>query len=186
METKQCTGCKEVKPVSEFNKARGGLTYKCKSCIRAYREASKDKIEAYYEANRDIIRRKQKDYREANKDKIKAYRKVYGREYIQLNRDLCLLNSIRKRSKDKGLEFNLKLEDIAYPECCPVFGFKLERSSTGRATKNSPSVDRIIPELGYVKGNIQVLSQMANTMKHNATPEELLMFADWIIKTYRK
>jgi hypothetical protein len=41
------------------------------------------------------------------------------------------------------------------------------------AHDNSPSLDRIIPELGYVKGNIMVISHKANTIKSNANIEEL-------------
>jgi len=45
---------------------------------------------------------------------------------------------------------------------------------------DSPTLDRIDPNKGYVKGNIQVLSHLANMMKSNATAEELHLFADWI------
>jgi hypothetical protein len=38
---------------------------------------------------------------------------------------------------------------------------------------NSPSLDRIVPEKGYVAGNIRVISQRANRIKSNATVEEL-------------
>ena len=38
---------------------------------------------------------------------------------------------------------------------------------------SSPSLDRIIPSLGYVKGNIRVISFRANTLKNNATLSEL-------------
>jgi hypothetical protein len=48
----------------------------------------------------------------------------------------------------------------------------------------SPSLDRIKPELGYVPGNIQVISARANVMKNDATPEELLAFANWVYRTY--
>lgn len=36
-----------------------------------------------------------------------------------------------------------------------------------------PSLDRINPDRGYVPGNVQVISFRANTLKNNATREEL-------------
>lgn len=38
---------------------------------------------------------------------------------------------------------------------------------------DSPTIDKIIPNLGYVKGNVWVISAKANRMKSNATVEEL-------------
>lgn len=73
------------------------------------------------------------------------------------------------------------------PEFCPVLGMKLEcNAGTGHAKQNSPSLDKVIPELGYVKGNVQVISYLANVMKHDATPEQMLRFAKWVIETYEK
>ena len=69
---------------------------------------------------------------------------------------------------------------------CPVFGIPLSQGCpSGAWTERytSPSIDRIIPELGYVKGNIQVISFLANVMKHNATKEQLKLFALWVLRT---
>ena len=38
--------------------------------------------------------------------------------------------------------------------------------------------------LGYVRGNVTVMSMKANIMKGDATPEELLQFAEWVLRTY--
>ena len=38
---------------------------------------------------------------------------------------------------------------------------------------SSPSLDKVIPSLGYVKGNIWVISYRANTIKNNCTFEEI-------------
>ena len=47
----------------------------------------------------------------------------------------------------------------------------------GPRVKNTPSLDRIIPEKGYVKGNIRIISNLANMMKSYASNEELRTFA---------
>jgi hypothetical protein len=47
---------------------------------------------------------------------------------------------------------------------------------------DAPSLDKIDPKLGYVPGNIQVISHKANAMKWDATREELRAFAKWVLK----
>ena len=47
-------------------------------------------------------------------------------------------------------------------------------------TDNSPSIDRLIPELGYIKGNVNVISLRANIIKNNATKDELIKIANWM------
>ena len=93
-----------------------------------------------------------------------------------------LLEAAQNRARTKSLPINITLDDIIVPDLCPVLMIPLQKSTTGRANPDSPSLDRIIPELGYVKGNIQVISNKANSMKNNATKEELVRFANWILK----
>jgi len=78
-----------------------------------------------------------------------------------------------------GVPFDLLLEDIVIPESCPILGIPLVRA-VGLMTDNSPSVDRIIPDLGYVKGNIAIISNRANRIKTNATASEIRAVADWL------
>jgi hypothetical protein len=94
------------------------------------------------------------------------------------------LMSIRQRAFEKNLPFDLDLEYLLqiWVTKCPVFGIDLDWSkSNGVVRHNTPSLDKIVPELGYVKGNVQWLSQKANTMKSNATQEQLVQFANWIL-----
>jgi len=86
----------------------------------------------------------------------------------------------RERARKKNLPFDLERSDIEVPQICPALGVPLYRSKQG-FDPNVASVDRIIPELGYVKDNIQVISMQANTMKNNAPPELLLKFATWFL-----
>ena len=82
---------------------------------------------------------------------------------------------------ESSAEFALYIRSIA-PENCPVFGEPMSKGTKDRHTF-SPSVDKIIPEKGYVKGNIQVISWLANAMKRDATKDQLVKFAIWALKS---
>lgn len=71
------------------------------------------------------------------------------------------------------------------PQRCPVFGKPFVERGVG-FSKWSPSIDKIDPKLGYVEGNIQVISMLANCMKRDATPEQLRMFAKWVMRSKPK
>lgn len=145
------------------------------------KEKKAENKRVWYQANKEKILAQQKKYLEDNKEKRKEYIKVYS----QKNPLRRTLHSVKQRCKKNDLPCDLELTDIEPPENCPVFGFKLERNEGGRTGAfNSPSIDRIAPELGYVKGNIQIISLKANMMKQDATPEELRMFARWVLKTF--
>lgn len=79
----------------------------------------------------------------------------------------------RYRARREGLEFNLDpIIDVCVPRFCPVLGIPIligERT----ACANSPTLDRIDPTKGYVRGNVIVVSHKANTIKSNATIAEI-------------
>jgi hypothetical protein len=100
------------------------------------------------------------------------YRAASGRFYDALKQGVPLgFNTVQ--------ELATYCKEIA-PECCPVFGQPLTRG--GKDFRNSPSIDRIDPRLGYMRGNIQIISNKANAMKQDATPTELQRFAEWVLK----
>lgn len=86
-----------------------------------------------------------------------------------------LWNGAKQRAKALGIEFTLTQADIVIPERCPWLDIPLVGArNQGRGPRdNSPTLDRIIPEVGYVRGNIIVISSLANRIKNNATPEQL-------------
>jgi hypothetical protein len=127
-----------------------------------------------------------------NKDGLKEVckdcRKLEAKEYFKTkDRQRHSLETIRARAKRMGIDFDLEYNDLIVPEKCPVFGYILERTvySEKKNRHLSPSVDRIDPSKGYTKNNIQIISNLANVMKHDATPEQLIMFANWVLKTYK-
>ena len=94
------------------------------------------------------------------------------------------LNDSKKRAKEQNVPFDLDLEHLEsiMTTHCPVFGmpFNLGRMGDGYDTKASPSLDRVIPEYGYLKGNVVFISNLANAIKQNVTETELYAVADWL------
>ncbi len=84
-----------------------------------------------------------------------------------------MLAAAKKRAADRGIEFNLEKSDIFIPELCPVLGIPLTAGIGGGPVNSSPSIDRIDNRLGYVKGNIRVISWRANRLKSDASLDEL-------------
>jgi hypothetical protein len=83
-----------------------------------------------------------------------------------------LLNLAKQRARRNGLAFDIDETDIIIPEFCPILGIKLERVR-GYNRTTSPSLDRIDNSKGYVKGNVVVVSYRANSIKQDATLDEL-------------
>lgn len=83
-----------------------------------------------------------------------------------------IVKDIRARAKKNGIEFDLVAEDIVIPHACPILGAPLVFGG-GLHNPDGPSVDRIIPSRGYVKGNIEVISYRANVLKRDCTDPEV-------------
>lgn len=99
--------------------------------------------------------------------------------WINNNHKRWLLRQIKLRAKKIGVQFNLTIEDIVVPERCPVFDIPLQRGKQ-HSCDNSPTVDRINPDGGYVKGNIAIISRLANSLKGKATAAQHRRIAEWM------
>lgn len=93
-----------------------------------------------------------------------------------------MVREARRRAKDGGYLCTITEADIVIPEFCPLLGIKMARGAAGRAS--SPSLDKIRPRLGYVPGNVWVISHRANSIKSDATLRELQKLVDNLAKTY--
>jgi hypothetical protein len=162
---RECVECGRHQPPEAFywKDAKTRLSSRCRSCKSAhYKEnphRAKERAAAWYAANRD---------------RALARDRAYRRESISR----VLLSAARSRAKRLGLPFDLTEKDIVVPDVCPVLGIPLAVQE-GRSTPNSPSLDRIIPSLGYVRGNVVVVSHRANTIKSDACVEELRRVLDF-------
>jgi hypothetical protein len=121
-----------------------------------------------YEKSKDSILKKQHRYRKKRDDSCPAMK---------------LLHGATRRAKERGVPCTITVHDIKVPDTCPILGIKLV-NGRGKKEHGSYSLDRIVPELGYVVGNIIVMSDLANTMKNVANKEMLLRFCKNAPKIY--
>lgn len=134
-----CGGCKTVKPRAKFSKNR---TYPT-----GYQNYCKDCMRAIYTRPEYLARRKE----------------------WRLQRPVqTLLIETRSRARHIGVPFDLTADDLVIPETCPVLGCELRWDAGGR-TDQTPTVDRIDPTKGYVRGNVAVISWLANRLKSNCS-----------------
>jgi len=110
---------------------------------------------------------------------------TWRKNYDDQNPKKRILWSAKKRAKSKGLEFTLTEKDIDLPIFCPYLGLRLVSSSV-RGTSRAAvySLDRIDNTLGYIPENVEVVSHLANTMKNGATRDQLIRFAEEVLKRY--
>lgn len=80
------------------------------------------------------------------------------------------------RARALGIPYDIDTEYLLsiYPldGLCPVLKTPL---SFGGSRWNSPSLDRLIPSLGYVRGNLCWISDKANTLKQDMTDPEVFI-----------
>ena len=99
------------------------------------------------------------------------------KNYYKKNYLSSTLKNLKARARKKNLPVEVTVEYLKniYPDnmICPALGIKMEVGEKNRNV-NSPSIDKIIPEKGYVPGNIIVVSMKANLIKSFATPDEII------------
>lgn len=87
-----------------------------------------------------------------------------------ISRRMC--SAAKNRARRRGIPFGITWRDITVPDICPVRRTPL-RCGQGIFCDDSPSLDRIVPELGYIKGNVVVVSWRVNRLRSNATIDDL-------------
>ncbi len=176
METKICKreGCGKRKPLTDFPNSKNSKDSKstwCRACHNAY---CAEEIHLLKNRERKRELRKHQAYREMETEREKIRRAKNFKQNWMI--------SLRQNAKTRGIPFSISLADIPdLPKVCPVL-----KTPFIKGTWSAASIDRINSNKGYIKGNIQIISRLANTMKLHATPEQLLLFAKYWLKLHRQ
>jgi len=95
-----------------------------------------------------------------------------------------VLRGARKRAAKLGLEFDIRPEDLELPDVCPALGVPIIYDAP-EPRANRPSLDRTDNSIGYVRGNVRVISFRANQIKNDATADELRRVAMYVDDTLK-
>ncbi len=139
-------------------------------------EYYKKKANEYYYKNKEKRLEDTKRWKKENPEKFKAAQN----KWLSKNPNYVMYHNARRRAIELGIPFTISFKDITIPSHCPILGieFKVQDDREYR-----PSLDRIIPSLGYVPGNIAIISMRANRIKSDGSAEEHRKIAEYMEST---
>ncbi len=193
---KHCNKCNTTKQLTEFFKDKNkdqGVGSTCKQCLQSVRQSEE------WKAKRRDSRPKITNQKEClwcnNIFQVPNQRGQRDRKFCcdceQLHKNVfgdkisvivgSSVSTARMRAKEQNLPFDITTEYIynITPKngVCPILDAPMRIN-----TRYTLSIDKIIPEKGYVTGNVQIISLKANQMKNDATQAELLKFTNFILR----
>lgn len=159
-----CTECGKYLDESNFTN-RSGMThrknkdYKCRSC-----SSHKKKVE--YNVKRPA--------------KIKYLKTLNG-----FLKNLLQASKNRKRSKilERNIDFEYLLDlYLLQNGKCAISGINMTTIAGEGNVPTNISVDRINSDIGYIKGNIQLVCRIVNTMKTDLSMDSFIDWCNLIVK----
>lgn len=187
-----CRTCSRSFPATPafFRRAKdctGGISFECRECrseyVRNYKRKHAERIafqrrEQYAADNGKAV--KQREAKRIAKDpwRSKAQRMLAG---------------MKERAVARNLPIDLKFFTvpvltiwIANNQRCSCCGVEFDVRDRSVANRDrTQSVDRIIPELGYVRGNVAIICWRCNNLKRDATADELQAVVNWMRRASR-
>lgn len=202
---KVCCICKELKQADQFHSdsRRNQPQAYCKDCMRLYiKQRSEDRRHTLVLPKTKVCRKCliEKEARNftvtpINTDGLhttckpcavishrKGRNKLRDKDPLRLKAREALA-AIKNRSKENDIKVDITLEDLINlfsesdkcPACGVLYVFWKKRAL-------SPSVDRILPNHGYVRNNVQILCSTCNSLKNGMSLEQ----AEFFVETMRK
>jgi hypothetical protein len=160
---KYCVSCKTRKPKTDFREEAGRRDGYYPYCIECQR--FKNRVES-------MSAERLEKHRAATNQRAKRRKDADPRLY----KIKSMLRTAKCRAPGRGYEFLITedhLGDWRHIEYCPVFAWiKLDWNREGEPGDDSPTIDRINSDLGYVPGNVRIISWRANSLRKDGTATE--------------
>jgi len=170
----KCLVCRKKRKAEWHQKNKERIHMKSQS--EEFKQHRRDRWNKYRAEHLEEVRAKERRWRENNKERdrerkrkneiVNPYTKTWEQEAV---------HRCNKRARQKSVPRGMKAFDLydqntgKLPEYCPIFPHIKLDYNAGNDQRLWASVDRIVPELGYVSGNVWVISKAANTWKSNGS-----------------
>lgn len=176
-DTQKCSDCREVKPLSEFNRDKGRANGYCGTCrlcshVRsaawylANRDRALTRRAVRYQANRDVERAQQSEWRKAN-----VKRKAFAdRAWRDANPEkVDAVNRRRRAMKMDAYRMDVRRADIWFRDqgICQLCGIVIDRSLVSPHLM-SLTLDHVIPLIRggtHEPSNVQLAHRICNCRK---------------------
>lgn len=148
----------------------------CSSCkkFKGYNYFYKSKAE------KDGYKVQCKECHRRTNNKYTGPKLAYYHKHRKANPKAYLIKWSKARAVKKNILHTITEKDLIFPDQCPY----LKVPFIDRDPKYGYSIDRIDPTKGYTSDNIQIISRLANAMKFNATPKEMVQFATSVLELH--
>lgn len=181
-----CNKCKQYFDITDLvsdKRLKRGYKNLCKSCqASAYKK--------YVSKNRTKLQKQRKEAYEKNiKPELNRYlQSIIDRDPIRY-RARTMKNSMVQSSKKRNMKYDEDIVNIDYIydfllsnkncQCCgKIYSYKFKFDNSPNL--DAPSVDRMNNDIGYIKGNIEIICWECNNIKHDGTIQELQVVIDWM------
>lgn len=159
----------------------GGFVAICKSC-------NYQRVLRWKKLNPGKVKESRKREQKNKSASAKARQKEWTKKWYWNKRNSSLkdklqisLSAAKGRAKKLKVLFDLDVDYLLSiaTENCPVDGLPMDWDmrlvADKKATDRSPSLDRITPSLGYVRGNVKFIAHKWNVWKSNMLRSDLEM-----------
>lgn len=152
-----CRICKTALPREMFHKdatRKTGVRSVCKTCDHA-------RAAAWQRSHKEHMKAYRAKYRQDHRQQAA----VSSRKSRRKHRAACLVKAAKDRAAVKGVPFDLDahvatIQMILDAGVCQMTGLPFDLDA--RREWNSPSLDRIVPDAGYVMSNVRVVCHGMN------------------------
>ena len=139
-------------------------------------------MKSRYYKNHSASVKKQQEYRNGRKPAIKL------REQLRHKKEpwKVLFYNAQQRARKKGLPFDLTKEWLKerWTGHCELTGLKFRVGKERVKGTYSASIDKIVPEKGYVKNNCRIILMGINALKGIDSDKDMYKIAKALVENY--